>query len=132
MDPCKTTYAANTVPLLERMVLNYLWLYFITSPAVAVSISGYVCYTSLRCYLWWCFIFLLVLTLLFCVGFFVLNFSNTHTHAFPSLLTCRELTSKLFGAQSYLSIKGFLHLLLCASECLTTLTVSFLLFLSKL
>lgn len=53
-------------------------------------------------------------------------------HIFPSLLTCRELTSKLFGAQSYLNIKGFMHLFLCASECLTTLTVSFLLFLSKL
>lgn len=30
--------------VLKRMVLNCLWLYFITSPAVAVSVSGYVFY----------------------------------------------------------------------------------------
>lgn len=56
VDPCRTTHAVNTVPLLKMMALKC----FITSPAVAVSISGYVCYTSWRCYLWWCFIYLLV------------------------------------------------------------------------
>lgn len=41
-------------------------------------------------------------------------------HICPSLLTCRDLTSKLFGAHSYLSIHRFMHLLICASESLTT------------
>lgn len=68
----------------------------------------------------------------FLCGFCLFVCLGNLKHIFPSLLTCRELTSKLFGAQSYLNIKGFMHLFLCASECLTTLTVSFLLFLSKL
>lgn len=41
-------------------------------------------------------------------------------HICPSLLMCRELTSPLFGAHSYLSIQCFMRLLICASESLTT------------
>lgn len=75
---------------------------------------GCVCYTSLRQYLWWWFIFSLTSTLLsLCVCVCVIFLFEQFKLCFPGLLTCRELTSELFEAQSFLSIKGFRHLFLC-------------------
>lgn len=65
------------------------------------------------------------LCILFCL------FEKCVNSIFPILLTGRELTSELFGAQPCLRTKGFMHLFLCASEGLTTWIVSFLLFLRK-
>lgn len=100
------------------IALNYWTEFcFIASPAVAVSVPGYVCYTSELLPLV-CFIFLLVLTFLFCV-FFCL-FEKCGNSIFAILLTGRELPSELSGAQPCLSTKEFMHLFLCASEGLTT------------
>lgn len=88
------------------------------------SCSG--CFSTWICvlYLWvvtsGVFYILASINLPFLWFLFVCLFEKCVNSIFPILLKDRELTSELFGAQPCLSTKGFLHLFLCASECLTT------------